>query len=65
MTKIKISGDSIYFDGQLVANIAVKSGTVRENFIEAIDSEAAFKSGYEQGKEHGWQTGYDAARFRN
>lgn len=44
---IKIIGDTIYYDHQPVAHIIARTGTLRDNFVEALLTELSEDSALE------------------
>lgn len=64
MNRIKIIGESIYFDNQKVADIIIPNGTLREKFEDTlnyqydsytVDYESGYDEGYDDGFRHGQQ----------
>ena len=74
---LRIIGDLIEIDGQPVGRITAPSGTLREDFIEALENgqmrrehdaelNGAYNDGYAEGlkagEQDGYYKGYDAGR---
>lgn len=67
MDKLKIIGDDIYFDNEIVAKFVIPENTLRGRFLEAIDAEPdaleeARTEGYDEGYDEGYNDGYAKAQ---
>lgn len=72
LSKIKIIGDDIYFDNELVATFQIPETTLRDRFVEAIDPEGddevqrmiddARESGYDAGYDEGYDEGFSEGK---
>lgn len=47
-TRIKVIGDDIYIDSQLVGKITVSTSTLRDRFVETIDGKVVITKTYSE-----------------
>lgn len=64
MDKLKIIGDDIYFDNEIVAKFVIPDNTLRGRFIDALETapdslEEARTEGYEKGYDEGYDEGFE------